>query len=100
MELGNTPPKLFMSKQSIFKLLILVRELQEIQEKEKERLWEEVPTSYIYRSKFSVSGIWQRLRASHLKDGNEVDDAITVFTGVSQAFMLSFIKLYSARCKY
>ena len=46
--------------------------------------------------KFSVSGIWQRWRASHLKDGNEVDDAITVFTGVSQAFMLSFIKLYSA----
>ena len=46
--------------------------------------------------KFSVSGIWQRWRASHLKDGNEIDDAITMFTGVSQAFILSFIKLYSA----
>ena len=79
-----------------FKLLILVRDLQEIQEKEKERLREELPTSYIYRSKFIVSGIWQRWRASNLKDGNEVDDAITMFTGVSQAFMLSFIKLYFA----
>lgn len=46
--------------------------------------------------KFSVRGIWQRWRESHPKDGTKVDDAITVFTGVSQGFMLSIIKLYSA----
>lgn len=46
--------------------------------------------------KFSVSGIWQRWRESHPKDVSEVDDAITVFTGVSQASTLTFIKFYSA----
>lgn len=34
--------------------------------------------------KFSVSGIWQRWRESYQKDGTKLDDAITVFTGVSQ----------------
>ncbi|RVW25806.1 Malonate--CoA ligase [Vitis vinifera] len=35
-----------------------------------------------FMPKFSVRGIWQRWRESHPKDGTEVDDAITVFTGV------------------
>ncbi|XP_077210921.1 AMP-dependent synthetase and ligase family protein isoform X2 [Tasmannia lanceolata] len=35
-----------------------------------------------FMPKFSVRGIWQRWRESYPKDGNKVDDAITVFTGV------------------
>ncbi|KAK9142649.1 hypothetical protein Syun_012049 [Stephania yunnanensis] len=35
-----------------------------------------------FMSKFSVRGIWQRLRESYPQDGTKVDDAITVFTGV------------------
>lgn len=33
--------------------------------------------------KFSVRGIWQRLRESYPINGKKADDAITVFTGVS-----------------
>ncbi|THG12712.1 hypothetical protein TEA_026839 [Camellia sinensis var. sinensis] len=36
--------------------------------------------------KFSVRAIWQRWRESYPKDGTKVDDAITVFTGVSRVF--------------
>ncbi|KAJ4951870.1 hypothetical protein NE237_028702 [Protea cynaroides] len=35
-----------------------------------------------FMPKFSVRGIWHRWRESYPKDGNKVDDAITVFTGV------------------
>lgn len=34
--------------------------------------------------KFSVRGIWQRWRESYPTDGTITDNAITVFTGVSQ----------------
>lgn len=39
-----------------------------------------------FMPKFSVSGIWQRWRESYPKDGTTTNDAITVFTGVSNTF--------------
>ncbi|KAL5976861.1 hypothetical protein ACLOJK_021196 [Asimina triloba] len=35
-----------------------------------------------FMPKFSVRGVWERWRGSYPKDGDKVDDAITVFTGV------------------
>ena len=36
--------------------------------------------------KFSVRGIWQRWRESYPRKETKVDDAITVFTGVSETY--------------
>lgn len=39
-----------------------------------------------FMPKFSVRGIWQRWCESYPKDGTAASDAITVFTGVSNAY--------------
>lgn len=44
-----------------------------------------------FMPKFSVRGIWQRLRESYPINGKKADDAITVFTGVSIFFTLGVL---------
>lgn len=50
--------------------------------------------------KFSVSGIWKRWRESYPKDGTKADDAVTVFTGVSDVFLSVMLCLGACFTKF
>lgn len=53
-----------------------------------------------FMPKFSVSGIWKRWRESYPKDGTKADDAVTVFTGVSDVFLSVMLCLGACFTKF